>query len=134
MASKTFDEGELVLIGLAALAAYVWWNGGIEGAATAAGGALVNAATGAVTGAVDATGQAVGLPALKDITTDPYVSRYIYDHPAGGWLAASEWSSATAFARMAFIDEFDGHAPPPGSKIAQLFPVPVNTGSISGSW
>lgn len=132
-AKKAFDfnEEELIILGVVGIAVYVFLKGGLFNAGAAIGSGIINAATGAVTGTVDATGQIVGLPALADITTDPYVARYIMDHPNGGKLAASKYASAAAFAGALWLDEWSGHTPPAGSKIEQLFPPDAYT---AGSW
>lgn len=117
-----FNQDELLILGAVGLGLYVWWSGGFANAAEKAGEGLVNAAGGLIKGGVDAVGQGVGLPALSDITTDPYVARYIMDHPAGGQIAATKYSSAAAYAGALWLDNYSGHTPPVGSKIATLFP------------
>lgn len=123
-------EIEIILIAGAVAIAFMAVKG-IKGAAAAAAGAVIDAATGAVTGGVDAVGQGVGLPALADITTDPGVSRWIIDNPAGGQYEASKWSSASAYMQAQFMDEGSGTSPPPISKIAQTFP-PYS--GVTGGW
>lgn len=123
---KAFDlnESELLILGGVGLLVYVLMKGGVANAFQSIGSGLVNAAGGAAVGAVDATGQAVGLPALSDITTDPYVARYIMDHPDGGWLSASKWSSAAALAQGTMLPQYSGHIPDEtrNAKIYALFP------------
>ncbi len=75
-----------------------------------------------VTGVVDETGQTVGLPSLANMTSDPYVARYILDHPNGGQVAASVWASLPAFAQAQFLPTYSGHMPEYGSVIYQKFP------------
>lgn len=116
--------GEVELLGIAALGilAYVWFKGGIANAAYSAGGAIVDAAGGVIAGGVDTIGQGVGLPPLSDVTTDPYVSRYLIDHPHGGQYVASKWSSAAAYAQAQFIAPGNGRPAPAGTAIAAQWP------------
>lgn len=139
------DETEVLLLGGAALLLFIMVKG-LNGAANAAAQALVNAAGGAITGTVDATGQAIGLPALADITTDANVARWIIDAPNGGTYQASIWSSAAALFNGELLPSGSGYNAPAGSKIATLFPTSAtvidigsgsdtwDTGSIDGSW
>lgn len=131
MKTSSISQAELLMLAGLGVAAFVAVKG-IRGAAAAAGGAIVDAASGAVVGVTDAAGQAVGLPALSDITTDPGVARWILDHPKGGQFAASKWASAGAYFDAQFLDEGSGTVPPdPLSKIYKLFP-PFS--GVSGSW
>lgn len=129
MKSAAAMESEIVLLALLGVGAFIAIKG-IKGAATAAAGAVIDAG-GAVVGVVgDVAGQSVGLPALKDITTDPAVARWIIDNPAGGGFEASIWSSASALAHGLVMARYSGHPPPAGSKIAETFPaydVPEDT-------
>lgn len=134
MNDSRINRDELIIVSGIALFLYLIMRNGVQGAANAATQAIVNAASGAVTGTVDATGQIIGLPPLDEITTDKYVSRYIIDHPDGGFFAASKWSSAAAFAAALALDQYSGHLPSDGSAILQAFPPAANTGSITGSW
>ena len=128
--SKVTTEMEVALIVGAIVIGYIAIKG-IRGAAAGAAGAIVDAASGAVTGATDAAGQAVGLPALSDITTDASVARWIIDNPEGGEFAASKWSSLAAFTKAQFMDAGSGIAPPYGSKIAHVFP---GYSGVVGTW
>lgn len=129
-----FNEATLLLgVGVVALL-YVLAKGGIKGAAASAAAAAAGAVVDAGVGVVDGTGQAIGLPALSDITTDPAVARWVIDAPNGGYFEASVWSSATALARGWAMDEGTGQAPPRGSKIEALFPVSVTTSGVVGGW
>jgi hypothetical protein len=123
-------EVEIALVVGAAVVAFIAYKG-IKGAAAAAGGAIVDAATGVVVGGTDAIGQGVGLPPLADITTDAGVARWIIDNPAGGQFEASKWSSASAYLQAQWMDEGSGTPPPPMSKIAQTFP---GYSGVSGGW
>lgn len=127
---KAFDlsETELLILGAIGIGVFVMMKGGFANAFQAIGAGAVDAVTGAAVGAVDATGQTIGLPALSDITTDPYVARYVMDHPDGGYLSASKWSSAAALVQAGFLDQYSGHVPPAGSKIYAVFP------PSSGGW
>lgn len=122
MAKRTvtvpINDATLLLGVGAVIALYIMAKGGIKGAAAAAAGAVVDAGV----AVVDETGQVVGLPALKDITTDPAVARWIIDNPQGGSFEASIWSSATALAKGQWMTKWSGKPPPAGSKIAQVFP------------
>ena len=136
---SNFESDDLVLLGIAGIALYVLAKGGIGNAAAGAGAAVVNAAAdaigGATTGAVGAVGAQVGLPTPDQTTTDPRVSRYIIDHPGGGYFAASKWSSATALAQAMMLPEFGGYEPPHGSSIALAFPSDVYfSGGATGGW
>ena len=111
---------ELLIVGGLATLLYIWWKGGVSGAASAAGKALVNVASGMTSGAVDTIGQGVGLPSLADITTDPSVARYLIDNPNGGLFFASEWASAAAFFKATAMPSGSGTPPPAGSKVASL--------------
>lgn len=130
MKAPGITQVELIMLAVMGVGAFVAIKG-IRGVASSAAGALVDAAGGVVTGTVDAAGQNVGLPALRDITDDPAVARWIIDNPAGGEFDASVWSSAYAFARAQFMDEGSGTPPPKGSKIAAKFP---GYSGVVGSW
>lgn len=121
---------ELLIVGGIATLLYIWWKGGVAGAASAAGKALVNVASGITSGAVDTVGQGIGLPSLADITTDPAVARYLIDNPNGGLFFASEWASAAAFFKATAMPSGSGTPPPAGSKVASLLapqngPMPI---------
>lgn len=123
-------EVEIVLLIGAAVVAYVAYKG-VRGVATEIPKILYDAAGNVIVGVTDATGQAVGLPPLADITIDAGVARWIWDNPAGGWFAASKWSSAGALWDAGFMDEGSGTPPPPDSKIAKVFP---GYSGVSGGW
>lgn len=121
MKSPAALESEIVLLALLGVGAFIAVKG-IKGAATAAAGAVIDAG-GAVVGVVgDVAGQGIGLPALRDITTDPKVARWIIDNPAGGTFEASIWSSASALVKGQLLPRWSGTPPPYGSKIAETFP------------
>ena len=115
------NTGTIVLIGGGLLLLWIITRspskvaGDIARGAVAVGGEVAK-------GVVDESGQIVGLPALENMTTDPYVARYILDHPNGGQFAASVWSSLPALARAQFLPEYGGHMPTPGSVIYNKFP------------
>ncbi len=115
------NTGTIVVIGGGLLLLWIIMRGPAKFAgdvartAVAAGGEVVK-------GVVDESGQIIGLPALENMTNDPYVARYIMDHPNGGQLAASVWSSLPALARAEFLPTYSGHMPEPGSTIYQKFP------------
>lgn len=149
MLDKLFkDEETLMLVGIAAVIFYIWRSGGIANAAGSAAQAIgetvantaANVVTGGVTGVVTGVSNATGLPTPAQTTTDKYVARYIMDHPAGGQMAASAWSSAAAYVGAQFLPQYSGHAPQPGTAIYAQFPPdaaattppPVND-SASGS-
>ena len=119
------NTGTLVLIGGGLLLLWIITRspskvaGDIARGAVAAGGEVVK-------GVVDEGGQIVGLPALESMTTDPYVARYIMDHPNGGLFDASLWASLPAFAQAQFLPEFSGHMPDPGTVIYNKFPPNVS--------
>lgn len=131
---------ELVMLGAIGLVAWVIHSGGIQAffqsltqavgtAATNAGGALINAAgqaaSGVATGAVNVIGATVGLPTSTQLTDDPYVARWIIDNPAGGQIAASQWSTSSAYLNAQTIATGQGVPPPAFSIIAQTFPAYV---------
>lgn len=120
-------------VGVVALL-YVLMKGGVRNAAASAAEAAAGAVVDVGVGVVDGTGQAVGLPPLADITTDPAVARWIIDAPNGGYWEASFWSSATALARGWAMAEGTGKPPPRGSRIEELFPTSVNVSGVSGGW
>jgi hypothetical protein len=124
------NTGTIVVIGGGLLLLWIItrgpakFAGDVARTAVAAGGEVVK-------GVVDEGGQAVGLPALENMTTDPYVARYIMDHPNGGQLDASIWASLPAFAQAQFLPQYSGHMPPLGSVIYNKFPpnvVSINAG------
>lgn len=115
------NTGTIVLIGGGLLLLWIITRSPSKVAGDIARGAVA-AGSEVITGVVDESGQAVGLPALTDMTTDPYVARYIMDHPNGGQLAASVWSSLSAFARAEFLPTYSGHMPDVGSAIYKKFP------------
>lgn len=115
------NTGTIVLIGGGLLLLYIITRGPAKFAGDVARG-VVAAGGEVVTGAVDETGQVIGLPALADMTTDPYVARYIMDHPNGGQIAASVWASLPALAKAEFLPTYSGHMPDPGTAIYRKFP------------
>lgn len=135
--SDSFDEGELVIFGLIAAGIWIFSRGGIAGAASAAGAAAVNAvvdaASGAVTGAAGAIGAQVGLPKPAQLTDDPYIARWIIDSERGGRLAASEWSTSSAFLNALTIDQGAGAAPPHDSGLWQMFGTTIDFGNPTGT-
>lgn len=112
----------VMLAALAAggLAFYVWRKGGVQAAATAAGGAAVKMVDGAVTGVVGGLGEVAGLPTPAQTTTDEYVARWLID--TQGWFTASQWASAPALLRAAMLPSGAGRAPSAGSLLAAQFP------------
>lgn len=119
----------LLLVG-AGIVAYVIIRGPSKIAQDAGRGA-VKVVDGAVTGVVDEVGKIVGLPSPADVTSDPFVARYMIDHPRGGYLRASAYATPLAMARALALDEFSGRMPPEGSRIKAEFPP---DGGASGSW
>lgn len=115
------NTGTVVLIGGGLLLLWIITRGPAKVAGDIARGAVAVGGE-VVKGVVDETGQQVGLPALSDMTTDPYVARYIMDHPNGGQIAASVWSSLPALARAEFLPQYSGHMPDVGSAIYKKFP------------
>lgn len=115
------NTGTIVVIGGGLLLLWIITRGPAKFAGDVARG-VVAASGEVVTGVVDESGQIIGLPALSDLTTDPYVARYIMDHPNGGQFAASVWSSLPALARAEFLPTYSGHMPDPGSLIYRKFP------------
>lgn len=119
------NTGTIVIIGGGLLLLWIITRspskvaGDIARGAVAAGGEVAK-------GVVDETGQIVGLPSLDSMTDDPYVARYIMDHPNGGQFASSVWASLPAFAHAQFLPEFSGHMPPVGSAIYNKFPPNVS--------
>lgn len=105
-----------VVVGVGAVALYVWKKGGIANAATSAGGAAVDAAEGVAVGVVGGIGERVGLPTPDETTTDPAVARWIIDNY--GQLQASKWASAWAYARAQFMSEGSGTSPVVGTPLA----------------
>jgi len=94
------------------------------------GRGIVGVGRGAVTGAVDEFGKIVGAPSVYDVTDDPYVVRYMIDHPRGGYLRASAYATPVAMARALMLDEFSGALPPAGSRILIEFPPTGFAGAI----
>jgi hypothetical protein len=115
----SLKEGGLVLAGVALLgvAFWVYKKGGIAGAASSAGAAVVNAAGSAAGGAVSAIGSSVGLPTIDQTETDPAVARWIIDQY--GYFEASKWCGAVALAKGAFMDSGTGTPPASNSAFAQ---------------
>ncbi len=114
------DIEKVALYGAVAFGIWVLVRGLGTAAQDLSSGA-VDVVTGAASGFVGAVGEAVGLPAPWDTTTNPRVARWIIDSPYGGELLASAWSSAGAFFQAQFLNESDGIAPTPGTKIAARF-------------
>lgn len=96
-----------------------------------AGRGVVGVARGATTGVVDEIGKIVSIPSVYDVTDDPYIARYIIDHPRGGYVRASAYSTPFALAQAAWMDEYTGRVPPITSRIYAEFP-PFN--GAGGSW
>jgi hypothetical protein len=115
------NTGTIVLIGGGLLLLWIITRSPSKVAGDLARG-VVAASGEVVTGVVDEGGRIVGLPALADLTTDPYVARYIMDHPDGGHFAASVWASLPAFAQAEFLPTYSGHMPAPDSTIYRKFP------------
>ena len=86
------------------------------------GRGVVSVGRGAATGVVDEVGKIVGIPSVYDVTDDPYVVRYMIDHPRGGYLRASAYATPVAMARAMLLDEFSGALPAAGSRILAEFP------------
>lgn len=96
------------------------------------GRGAVNIGRGAATGVVDEVGKIIGAPSVYDVTDDPYVARYMIDHPRGGYVRAVSYSTPVAMARALMLNEFSGHMPPADSRIyAEFPPTPLGAG---GSW
>lgn len=95
------------------------------------GRGIVNVGRGAVTGVVDEFGKIVGLPSVYDVTEDPYIARYMIDHPRGGYVRASVYSTPAAMARALMLNQYSGTLPPPDSRIYAEFPP---SGGVTGSW
>lgn len=114
-------EGELIVLGLVAIGAWIFTRGGLSNAAIAAGeaavGAISDAATGAVAGTASGIGKVVGLPGVTQTTDDPYIARWIIDQPNGGNFEASKWASSSAFLNALTIPEGQGSPPPAGSPL-----------------
>jgi hypothetical protein len=111
-------------LGVAALLGlWVWKKGGIAPAAQAVGGAAVDAVGGVASGVVGGVSEAVGLPTPAQTTTAAEVARWVIDHPAGGYFAASKWAGAVAFGQALLMDAGSGKPPAAGSQLAGLFPV-----------
>lgn len=138
--SVPIDDATLLLGAGAAILLFILIKGGIKGAAAAAAGAathaVVDAAGGVITGADAALGVdgAMGFPPGFAGTNDPAVTRYLMDHPDGGYATAVYRSTASALYGATQMDAGTGTAPAVGSPLYELFPPPVNTGSVSGSW
>lgn len=115
------NTGTIVLIGGGLLILWIITRSPSKVAGDIARGAVATAGE-VATGVTDEAGQIIGLPALSDMTTDPYVARYIMDHPQGGQFSASVWSSLPALARAEFLPQYSGHMPPVGSLIYKKFP------------
>lgn len=97
-----------------------------------AGRGVVAVGRGAATGVVDEFGKIVGMPSVYDVTDDPYIARYMIDHPRGGYLRASAYSTPVAMARALMLPEFSGSLPPADSRIyLEFLPTP---GGVTGSW
>lgn len=138
MGTKELDsETTMIVLGLGAFAAWVWWQGGISEAAKNAGAGLVNAGASAITGAVGAVGAQVDLPTPDQTSRDPAVARWIMDQPDGGQIAASEWSSAAAYLKALTMPSGSGTPPPVGSPVYAQFQgdiIDMGTGSMTGDW
>jgi hypothetical protein len=100
---------------------YVLYRGVGKTAEDVARGA-VSVGRGATTGVVDEVGKIVGVPSVYDVTNDPYVARYMIDHPRGGYFQASFYSTPVALARALVLPEFSGRMPPQDSRIYREFP------------
>lgn len=96
------------------------------------GRGVVKIVRGAATGVVDEVGKIVGAPSVYDVTDDPYVARYMIDHPRGGYVRALSYSTPVALARALTMPEFSGLVPPVDSRIYAEFP-PTPAG-VTGSW
>lgn len=95
------------------------------------GRGIVNVGRGAATGVVDEVGKLVGIPSVYDVTDDPYTARYMIDHPRGGYVRASAYSTPVALARALMLNAYSGTLPPADSRIYAEFP-PTN--GVGGSW
>lgn len=115
------NTGTLVLIGGGLLLLWIITRSPSKVAGDVARG-VVSAGGEVVKATVDESGQIVGLPSLDDMTSDPFVARYIMDHPNGGQFSASVWASLPAFARAQFLPQYSGHMPSVGSAIYNKFP------------
>lgn len=127
---------ELVMLGAIGLVAWVIHSGGIQAffqsltqavgtAATNAGGAVINAAGQAAAGVFTGATNLLPGPTSDQTTDDPYVARWIIDNPAGGQIAASQWSTPSAYLNAQTIATGQGVPPPAFSAIAQTFPAYV---------
>lgn len=125
-------EVEIALIVGAAVVAFIAFKG-IKGAAAAATGAVVDAAGGIITGADQAIGidGPLGFPPGFAGTNDAGVTRWIMDHPNGGYSSAVYRSTASALYGALRMDEGSGTMPPADSALYQMFPPFSGT---SGSW
>lgn len=129
-----FNDATLLLgIGVVALL-YILAKGGIKGAAasaaSAAAGAVIDATGGIITGADEALGVdgPGGFPPGFAGTNDPAITRYLLDHPDGGYSTAVYRSTATALYGALQMPEGSGKTPAIGSPLYQLFP------PATGSW
>jgi hypothetical protein len=118
---------EWLALGAGAIVLWIIWKGGIAKAAGAltstAAETAAQAAGGIVTGTATGVSEVIGLPTPADVTNDSRVARWVIDYPTtGGYFAASEWSSAPAFAEALFLPQGSGIAPPAGTKLAAKFP------------
>lgn len=96
-----------------------------------AGRGAVGVVRGATTGVVDEVGKILSLPSVYDVTDDPYIARYVIDHPRGGYVKASAYATPVALAQAVWLPEYSGRLPPAESRIYAEFP-PVN--GAGGSW
>lgn len=134
IAGRELNTTELLVLGGLGVLVYMYFRG-LGGVAEDVGRAVPKIIGGVFKGAIDETGQAIGLPALSDITTDPGVARWIIDAPRGGYLAASEWSSAAALFKATTMPAGSGTPPAANSKIGQLFPPVIESaGGATGAW
>lgn len=106
---------------------------GVKGAASAVTGAVVDAAGNIITGADEAIGidGPLGFPPGFAGTNDAGVTRWIMDHPNGGYSSAVYRSTATALYGALRMDEGSGTIPPRDSALYEMFP-PFS--GVSGSW
>lgn len=126
-------EQELFALGIIGAVIFVMRSGGISQAMTklfqgatnaaisagqAVAGGVVDAASGAAAGVASSIGSQFGLPSVGVLTDDQFVSRWIIDAPNGGQIAASQWSTAQAYALAQSIPRGMGTAPPSGSVLA----------------
>ena len=137
MASKNvivWAQENIATIGLMAglgLLAWIMLRGPAK-AAEDVGRTAVNVGRGAATGVVDEIGKIVGAPSVYDVTDDPFVARYIIDHPRGGYVMAASYATPAAVARALMLDQFSGHMPQLDSRIYKEFP--PTPGGAGGSW